>query len=59
MVILAIIFPEAHFADFVTSASMKGFVTTTRATVGFLPFGGLGDVFRHIVFYKLSHYLKV
>jgi len=47
MVILAIIFPEAHWADFVTTASVKGLVTTAWATVRLSLFGGFRDVFEH------------
>jgi hypothetical protein len=47
MVILAVIFPKADFADFVTSAPMKGFVATARAKVGLLSFFWFRDVFKH------------
>jgi hypothetical protein len=47
MVILAVIFPKAHFADFVTTAPMKGLVATAWATVGLLALLRLGHVFKH------------
>jgi hypothetical protein len=47
MVILAVIFPKAHFADFVSGAFAKSFVATTGASVGLLAFLRLGHVFKH------------
>jgi len=47
MIILAVFFPNAHFADFVSGAPVKSFVATTGAPVGFLAFLRLGHVFKH------------
>jgi hypothetical protein len=47
MIILAIIFPKAHFADFVSGAPVKSFVATTGTPVGLLAFLRLGHVFKH------------
>jgi len=47
MIILAVIFPKADFADFVTSAHIKSFVATAGAPVGLRAFLRLGLVFKH------------
>lgn len=47
MIILAVIFPKAYFADLGTGAPVKSFVATTGAPVGLLAFLRLGHVFKH------------
>lgn len=48
MVILPIIFPETDRANFISSASVKCFVATARATVGLLWLIAFRDVFKHV-----------
>jgi hypothetical protein len=47
MVILSIIFPKAHFADFVASAPVKGLVPAAWATEGLLVLLWFRDIFKH------------
>jgi hypothetical protein len=54
MVILAVIFPEADFADLETSAPTESFVTTAGAPICLIRFGGIGDVFKHVVILQNS-----
>jgi hypothetical protein len=48
MIVLAVIFPKADFADFVTSTPMQGSATAAWTTVCPLSLFWFRDVFKHV-----------